>query len=92
MIEDEFYNNLKKMIKESGDLPGNYIFKFVIPNENKALAELQKIFDDVHPQFSTKQSSGGKYLSLTVQLFAIDEEYIIDYYKQAGKIKGIIML
>ena len=91
-MQDDFYRKLKKMLKDSGDLPGDYTFKFVIPNQNKELAELQRIFDKANPQFSTKQSKGGKYLSLTVQLFALDEDYIIEYYKEASKVKGVIML
>ena len=92
MKEDEFYDNLKKMLKDSGDLPGDYTFKFVIPNQNKELAELQRIFDKANPQFSTKLSKEGKYLSLTVHIFAIDEDYIIEYYKEAAKVQGVIML
>ncbi|MFA9290080.1 MAG: DUF493 family protein [Solirubrobacteraceae bacterium] len=92
MDTDEFYQNLKESLKRSKDLPGNYIFKFIVLNNNKLLAELQQIFDYSNPVYSTKLSKSNKYISLTVQVFAINEDYVIDFYKQAAKLKDLIML
>lgn len=89
---EEFYVNFKKTLEETTSFPSNYLFKFIVPNEHKRLAEIHRIFDEVDPQFQSKESKNGKYASLTVNIYALDADQVIRYYKEAAKIPDIIML
>ncbi|TDM00165.1 MAG: DUF493 domain-containing protein [Flavobacteriaceae bacterium] len=90
--EDQFYQKLQTQLDESKDLPGKYIYKFIFPNLHSNQQDLQKVFVDFHPIYTQKVSKNAKYLSLTVTIYANSSSQVIDLYKKASKIKGIIML
>jgi putative lipoic acid-binding regulatory protein len=89
---DGFYAKFKEELDNSQVLPGDYMFKFVIPSDSRKIAQLNQIFDDRILSFSTKESKGGKYTSVTAVIFAINADTIIKYYKEAAAIDGIMML
>jgi putative lipoic acid-binding regulatory protein len=43
-------------------------------------------------QFITRESSGGKYTSLTIKEIMMDADSIFARYESVGKIEGIISL
>ncbi len=43
-------------------------------------------------QFITRESSGGKYTSLTIKEMMMDADTIFSRYEAVGKIEGIISL
>jgi putative lipoic acid-binding regulatory protein len=89
---DFFYEKFKNELDNEQNLPGDYMFKFIIPTDSHKIAQLNQIFDDRIQSFSTKESKGGKYTSVTVVIFAVDSDTVIKYYKEASKIEGIRML
>lgn len=90
--EDEFYARLKEELNKVESFPTNFTYKFIIPTENKKIAQIQSVFDDARPQFSMKESKNGKYTSITVVIYAFDADQVIYFYKEVGKIDGVIML
>jgi putative lipoic acid-binding regulatory protein len=55
------------------------------------MALVEAIFDedaDIHH----KESSAGKYISITVKQVVMNVDEIIFYYEQAAKIEGVISL
>lgn len=89
---DDFYDRFRKQLDERHDFPGNYMFKFIIPTGDKNIALLHKIFDHGGASFVMRESKNGKYTSVTVTLYVPDSISVIEYYKEAGKIKDIMML
>lgn len=89
---EEFYKNFKKTLEETTEFPGTYLYKFIVLNEHKRLAEVHRIFDEKNPQFQTKESKNGKYTSVTVNIYVLDADEVIRYYKEAAEIPDIIML
>lgn len=89
---EEFYIKFKETLETSTEFPTNYTFKFIVPTDNKKIAEIQRIFDNTRPQFQMKSSKNGKYTSITVVIFALDADSVIHYYKETAKIEGVIML
>ncbi len=101
-----FYERFKNELNNSHSFPDDYAFKFIVksgleddaPIEEvrgevkKKLAQIQQIFDSANPQYSTKDSKNKKYTSLTVSMYALDADSIINYYKQVSEIEDIIML
>lgn len=90
--EQEFYDNLKEKLDDTTEFPSEYMYKFIMPNENQKMAEVQSVFDNANPEFAYRESKSGKFLSITVMVYVLDSDTIIDYYKRIGKIDGVIML
>jgi len=68
--------------------PTLYTFKFIVPHEKESL--MQQLFPK--HQTSSRPSSNGKYISITVQMMMPSAEAVIAIYQQAATIEGIIAL
>lgn len=68
--------------------PGFFMFKFIVPADKKD--EIFNIFSS--PSVSIRPSKTGKYVGVTSHVFVTSEDAIIDIYKEAAKIEGIILL
>lgn len=90
-IED-FYNKLNKQLEEHHNFPEDYTFKFIMENNQEKLTEIFKVFDQTKNTVSARESSNGKYTSITITAFVLDANQVIALYKEVGKIEGIIML
>jgi putative lipoic acid-binding regulatory protein len=71
--------------------PAVYLFKFIVPNESENVALVTALFDEssdivMHP------SKNGKYMSVSAKEMMLDVDSIINKYKKASTIKGIISL
>ena len=69
--------------------PAKYTFKFVVSSGQ--IDEVKKLFS-TDAEISLKESSGGKYTSVTVSMESSDAGQIIDIYTRASAIEGIISL
>lgn len=90
--EASFYHRLHKQLSESSTWPTNYLFKFIIPADSGRKTALLSIFSEINAKISTKKSSGNKYESVSVESVFETPDAIIDIYKKASKIEGIIQL
>jgi len=90
--QEEFYKNFKERLDETTEFPSNYTFKFIVPTDNKRIAEVQRVFDGARPQFQMKESKNGKYTSVTAVVYVIDSDQVIHYYKLASAIEDVMML
>ncbi len=71
--------------------PDVYLFKFIIPNESEKLALLSAIFNN-ESEIVMHPSKTGKYMSFSVKELMLDVDSIMEIYKKASLIKGIISL
>ena len=87
---DDAYAKLKEQL-DLQEWPNVYLFKFIVPNSPDRIAKVSALFDspsDLHFQ----PSKNGKYISVSAKEMMLDSESIINIYKQASKIEGIIPL
>ena len=89
---EDFYASLKEKLEATHDFPQDYLFKFIITNEESKQTEIYRVFDNVKYTLSTKDSKNGKYTSLTMNAFVLDADQVISIYKEVGKISGVMML
>lgn len=89
---EEFYSSLKEKLEATHDFPEDYLFKFIVTNEDSKHTEIYRIFDDIKFTLNTKDSKNGKYTSISINAFVLDADQVIRIYKEVGKIPGIIML
>ena len=90
-MKDEFYKNLKSKLEEQFDWPHLYLYKFIIPSDNKKLALVEALFGE-DAQVSTRQSKSNKFISVSAKEVMISADEVIAVYKKASKIEGIMSL
>jgi uncharacterized protein len=80
--------NFKEKLEASGQFPMLYMFKFIVPagKEN----EISVLFPK--NEVLIKPSSGGKYVSTTIQAMMETSDQIIGIYEKVAKIEGVISL
>ncbi len=91
-IHDDFLQRLETQLADHGPWPQVYMFKFIIPDNNRNYAILRGIFGDDESKFSVRHSSKGKYLSVTVKEMMMDPAEVIERYRKAAIIEDIIAL
>lgn len=89
---EAFYAKLKLQLEETTVFPSDYLYKFIVPATENRVQSVQDIFDGVGAVINTKKSKTGKYVSVSIRLKVDSSDKVINYYKEAEKIKGIISL
>ena len=90
MTEEEL-NRFKEKIEESINFPSVYMYKFIVESELRKIALVENLFDadaDIH----IKESTNGRYTSITSKVVVVSIDEIMDIYKKASEIQGIIFL
>lgn len=81
-------NAFKEKLENNHEFPGEYIFKFIVKPEHQA--EVESLLEDA--KVKLKPSSGNKYVSITLIKKMGSSEEVIETYKRAHTIEGIIAL
>jgi putative lipoic acid-binding regulatory protein len=87
----KFYADLKEKLEKQHSFPTLYMFKFIVPNDNHKLALVEALFGE-EAQVTIRESSKGKFVSVTGKEEMVDVDSIIDRYQKAEKIEGIVSL
>jgi hypothetical protein len=90
MAEDP-YANLRAKLEEQGGFPKPYLFKFIIPSDNKKLALVEALFGS-EAQVTTRQSKSNKFISISAKEVMMNVEEVMAIYDTAGFIEGIMSL
>ena len=90
--KSEFYIKLKDQLEDTTKFPADYMYKFIVPSDENQVNEVQDLFNNSGAVIKTKKSKTGKYISLSIVLKIENADKVIEYYKKAEKIKGIISL
>lgn len=80
--------SFKEKLESSGDFPMLYMFKFIVPKGKEP--EVNALFPK--NEVYLKPSSGGKYISTTIQAMMDSADQILALYEQASEIEGVISL
>lgn len=88
MAEESKFDSFREKLENEYEWPSLYTFKFIVPRDQEEA--VMELFPKV--EVSTKESSGGKYISLTARLMANSSDTIISVYKKAQHIEGLIAL
>lgn len=88
----DFYKSFREKLHDVEQFPSMYTFKFIVKSNLNKESEIEKVFEHPSSKFSYKDSSGGKYKSITVETFVNNPDEVIHYYKAVSKIESVIML
>jgi len=89
---EDFYSRFYDQLLESQVWPGIYLFKFIVKAESEHLQTLKSFFENSRPKFSEKQSSKKTFTSLSVKVKMETPDHVIQIYKKASTLEGIITL
>ncbi|XOV67768.1 MAG: DUF493 domain-containing protein [Fluviicola sp.] len=90
MSSEDAYSKLKEQL-ELQSWPDVYFFKFIVPNDAKRVAKVSALFDNAD-DLQLQPSKTGKYVSISAKELMLDVDSIIEKYKKAAKIEGLIPL
>lgn len=82
------YVNFKTRLDEVHTWPGSYLFKFVVPEAKKG--ELLSIMPTGMVQ--ERSSANQKYVSISLTALMENADEVIEVYKKAANIEGILTL
>ncbi|HAS47341.1 MAG TPA: DUF493 domain-containing protein [Microscillaceae bacterium] len=91
MSNEEFYNSLRTKLEDVHSYPTMYMFKFIVPSLSDKVEKVAALFGK-EANITNRQSSKGKFTSVTVKVVMLSSEEIIQKYKEVAKIEGVIML
>ncbi len=88
MSGDKDHAGFRQKLDDNHDWPCVYLFKFIVPEAKK------DAFNSIFPakDLTFKSSKGGKYVSVTANVFMHSSDEVIRIYEEAAKIKGVISL
>ena len=90
-MKTDFYKNLQQQLTAQFEFPLDYLFKFIIPADNHKLALVENLFGK-EAIVTTRTSKNGKFISISAKEKMLNATKIINVYKKAEKIEGIISL
>lgn len=89
---EEFYTKLKAQLADTSLWPSKYLYKFIVPTNQNKIVEIEDIFDNMGAVITTKESSKGKYTSISILVNMKTPDHVIEKYKEVSKVEGVISL
>ncbi len=89
---EDFYLSLKEKLEATHDFPEDYLYKFIVNNDEAKLTEIYKVFDGIKFTLSTRESKNSNYISVSINAFVLDADQVITIYRAVGTIEGVMML
>ena len=84
----QWWDRFQQLLDDGIEWPSEYVFKFIVPS--KSLSEVEQLFHKF--PISVRESSKGKYSSVTANIEVHSSDEVIAMYTAAAKIDGIILL
>jgi hypothetical protein len=91
MPDEDIYQGLLEKLAADKNWPQVYLFKFIVPNDNKTVALTQALFGQ-QAQVTMTKSRTGIYVSVSAKEMMLSSDEVINIYKKSSKIKGLIAL
>jgi uncharacterized protein len=89
-IDNDAFARLQSALDRTASWPAPYIFKFIVPQAK--LAAVLVIFDGLDARTSLRDSKKGNYVGFTAEMTMSSSEAVVEVYRKAAKIEGIIAL
>jgi len=90
---EEFYAKLKLQLQDTALWPTAYLYKFIVKSNAEKITQIEAIFNHLGAVINTKESSNGKYTSVSINVNMKNPDAVIEKYKEVTeKIEGVISL
>jgi len=85
---EEKWLSFRELLNSEYDWPSMYLFKFIVPRVG--LQDVENLLSEA--ELTIRASKRGNYVSITARFDADSADAVIDVYKAAGGIPGVISL
>lgn len=89
---EEFYARLKEQLYENTSWPSNYLYKFIVPTDQKRIDQINNIFNNTGAVIESKKSKKGTYTSISITVHLKSPDEVIAKYKEVSLVEGVISL
>jgi hypothetical protein len=89
---EEKYKRLEEQLEQHQSWPGVYMFKFIIPADNRKLSQVENLFNSEESEVTIRQSKKGNFISITAKELMLSPAKIIERYRMAEGIEGLMSL
>ena len=89
---EEFYSRFHEQLTDSQEWPGPFLFKFIVRGDQQKVEKLKQIFEGKQAKLKLKNSSKNTFVSVTFLAEMENPTEVINIYKAASTIEGIITL
>lgn len=87
-MDETWVNSFRKKLDEHYAWPALYVYKFIVPTGQEELVKKLFPFHSVREKLSKQ----GKYTSVTIQVMMQSSDAVIEMYRRASEIEGIVAL
>jgi len=87
-MDDNWIDSFREKLDAHYAWPALYTYKFIVPKGKEN--EVKELFPFHHS--TERNSKKGNYTSITVQLMMRSSEAVVEIYKKAALIEGIVAL
>jgi putative lipoic acid-binding regulatory protein len=88
-----FYDKLKTQLQDTSSWPSEYLYKFIVLSNTSKVKQIETIFDSMGAVINTKQSSNGKYTSISINVKMKNPDAVVaKYLEVTEKVEGVISL
>ena len=88
-MDASWLNSFREKLDKHYAWPSLYTFKFIMPVAKEP--DLRQLFP-LHTTATEKSSEKGNYISLTYQMMMPSSNSVIEVYKKASVIEGIVAI
>ncbi len=89
---EEFYKKLKEKLSNDTLWPSNYLYKFIVPSDEKKVAQIKEAFESHDANIQLNESSKGNFVSVSIHVKMKNPDAVIEKYLEVSYIEGIISL
>lgn len=86
--DGDWWARFRALLDDQNEWPDTYLFKFIVPTDE--LDQVRAIFEG-HP-LRVRASRKGNYMSVTARMQMESSDEVIDVYKAAAQVEGVISL
>ena len=83
---------IKTLLDAEYKWPAVYQFKFIVEGSLEKIAQVQDLFNTNTSQVSMKESSKGKYVSISAKEVMNSADEVLEIYAKAKEVEGLIAL
>ncbi|HKL02369.1 MAG TPA: DUF493 family protein [Cryomorphaceae bacterium] len=83
---------IKVALDANHNWPSVYMFKFIVPSDNEKIAKVEALFNSNTAELKMSQSKKGNYTSITAKEVMTNSEKVLECYREASKIEGLMAL
>ncbi len=91
-MKDSDFDRIKKTLDQTHDWPTVFLFKFIVPSDSEKIARVEALFNSNTAEIKLTESRNGNYTSISAREAMVSSDSVLECYKKASEIEGLIAL